>query len=242
LPYITEWDAKYRDQGLTIIGVHSPEFAFEREVPNVAENAERLGVEYPIAIDNDFRTWREWDQRYWPAHYLIDQSGRVRQVHYGEGAYAQTEQLIQTLLESGDEGVTVDTTISTDGRTPETYLGYERARTVVNERSDAFDKPAVYPGSSVQRDQVALRGQWTVEPERIVAGRDASLDLRYYARDVYLVLGGKGTVRVIDGDQQRTVEVDGAPTLYTLTSHRPDERLMNLRMSPGVSAYAFTFG
>jgi cytochrome c biogenesis protein CcdA/thiol-disulfide isomerase/thioredoxin len=242
LPYITEWDAKYREEGLTIIGVHSPEFAFEREVPNVAENAERLGVQYPIAIDNDFRTWREWDQRFWPAHYLIDQSGQVRQVHYGEGAYAQTEQLIQTLLESGDEGVTADTTISTDGRTPETYLGYERARAVVNERSDAFDEAADYPGASVQRDQVALQGQWTVEPERIVAGRNASLDLRYYARDVYLVLGGKGTVRVIDGDQQRTVEVDGSPTLYTLASHRPDERLMNLRMSPGVSAYAFTFG
>ncbi len=206
LPYITQWDSKYRDQGLTIIGVHSPEFAFEREVPNVADNAERLGVQYPIAIDNDFRTWREWDQRYWPAHYLIDQAGQVRQVHYGEGAYAETEQLIQTLLESGDEGIATDTTVSTDGRTPETYLGYERARAVVNQRPEVLDQPADYTGAAVQADQVALQGQWTVEAERIVAGRNASLDLRYYARDVYLVLGGQGTVRVTDGEQQRDRE------------------------------------
>ena len=84
LPYITDWDAKYRQKGLTVIGVHSPEFAFEREVPNVADNAERLGVKYPIAIDNGFQTWRAWDQRYRPAHHLIDQTGQVRQVHYGK--------------------------------------------------------------------------------------------------------------------------------------------------------------
>lgn len=244
LPYTTEWDAKYRDQGLTIIGVHSPEFAFEREVPNVAENAARLGVEYPIAIDNDFRTWREWDQRFWPAHYLIDQSGEVRQVHYGEGAYAETENLIQTLLDNGDQPgpAQKDPAETTDGRTPETYLGYERARSVVNMRSDGLDVERTYEAPDVQRDQVALAGQWTVESERVVAGRDASLLLRYYARDVYLVLGGKGAVQVREDGQTRTVEVDSAPTLYTLASHRPEERVMELRMDPGVTAYAFTFG
>ena len=105
LPYITAWDAAYRDQGLTVIGVHSPEFAFEREVANVAERAKDFGVEYPIAIDNDFRTWRAYDQRYWPAHYLIDRSGTVRQVHYGEGAYKETEALIRELL--AEEGAPV---------------------------------------------------------------------------------------------------------------------------------------
>ena len=98
LPYLTEWDAKYRDAGLTIVGVHAPEFAFEHEVPNVVAAAADLGVRYPIAIDNDFRTWRTYGQRYWPAHYLVDRSGVVRQVHYGEGAYEETERLINELL------------------------------------------------------------------------------------------------------------------------------------------------
>lgn len=243
LPYITDWDAKYRQKGLTVIGVHSPEFAFEREVPNVADNAERLGVKYPIAIDNGFQTWRAWDQRYWPAHYLIDQTGQVRQVHYGEGAYAQTEKLIQDLLDAGEQAVSADPTqVRTQGQTPETYLGYERARSVVNASNQFFDEQHAYSAVDVARDQVALDGQWTVEPERIVAGEDASLRLRYYARDMYLVLGGEGTVEVRENGRARTIEVKGAPTLYALASHTPQERVAELRMSPGVSAYAFTFG
>ena len=99
LPYLTDWDAKYRNDGLVIVGVHSPEFAYEHEVPNVIERSAELGVTYPIAIDNDFRTWRAYNQRYWPAQYLVDKNGVVRQVHYGEGAYAETEALIQRLLE-----------------------------------------------------------------------------------------------------------------------------------------------
>jgi cytochrome c biogenesis protein CcdA/thiol-disulfide isomerase/thioredoxin len=243
LPYITDWDAKYRQKGLTVIGVHSPEFAFEREVPNVADNAERLGVKYPIAIDNGFQTWRAWDQRYWPAHYLIDQTGQVRQVHYGEGAYAQTEKLIQDLLDAGEQAVSADPTqVRTQGQTPETYLGYERARSVVNASNQFFDEQHAYSAVDVARDQVALDGQWTVEPERIVAGEDASLRLRYYARDMYLVLGGEGTVELRENGRARTIEVKGAPTLYALASHTPQERVAELRMSPGVSAYAFTFG
>lgn len=243
LPYITDWDAKYRQKGLTVIGVHSPEFAFEREVPNVADNAERLGVQYPIAIDNGFQTWRAWDQRYWPAHYLIDQSGQVRQVHYGEGAYAETEKLIQSLLETGDQGESVDAPAPrTAGQTPETYLGYQRARSVVNENTQFIDVPHDYATVDVERDQVALDGQWTVESERIVAGEEASLSMRYFARDMYLVLGGKGTVEVVENGRSKTVRVKGAPTLYTLSSHEPEERLVELQMSPGVSAYAFTFG
>jgi cytochrome c biogenesis protein CcdA/thiol-disulfide isomerase/thioredoxin len=243
LPYITDWDAKYRQKGLTVIGVHSPEFAFEREVPNVADNAERLGVKYPIAIDNGFQTWRAWDQRYWPAHYLIDQTGQVRQVHYGEGAYAQTEKLIQDLLDAGEQAVSADPTQArTQGQTPETYLGYERARSVVNASNQFFDEQHAYSAVDVARDQVALDGQWTVEPERIVAGEDASLRLRYYARDMYLVLGGEGTVEVRENGRANTIEVKGAPTLYALASHSPQERVAELRVSPGVSAYAFTFG
>jgi thiol-disulfide isomerase/thioredoxin len=243
IPYLAEWDTRYRDKGLTIIGVHSPEFAFERRVSNVAQNARRLGVRYPVAIDNDFRTWREWDQRYWPAHYLIDQSGRVRQVHYGEGAYDDTERLIAELLSQPPGGAGADGPAHTIGRTPETYLGHLRARSVVNLRPEFFGVEAQYRGEDVRRDEVTLDGRWTVDGERIVAGDGASLALRYYSRDVFLVLGGRGVVEITDGGAApRTIEVRGAPTLYELATHTPDERVLRLRATPGVEAYAFTFG
>lgn len=244
LPYITKWDAQYRDKGLTVVGVHSPEFAFERVVDNVAENAARLGVEYPIAIDNAFSTWQAWDQRFWPAHYLIDQSGEVRQVHYGEGAYDQTEQLIRQLLGMGPVGsASAAPAQSTADRTPETYLGYDRAQSVVNLKASAFDTEADYTAPRIGRDQVALDGQWTVEGQRVVAGENASIILRYYAHDVHLVLGGEGTVVLDEGSSGvSTVKVSGAPTLYDLTAHAPQQRTLELRIPPGVSAYAFTFG
>ena len=134
------------------------------------------------------------------------------------------------------------TQVRTQGQTPETYLGYERARSVVNASNQFFDEQHAYSAVDVARDQVALDGQWTVEPERIVAGEDASLRLRYYARDMYLVLGGEGTVEVRENGRARTIEVKGAPDVVRAGLAHPQERVAELRMSPGVSAYAFTFG
>ena len=249
LPHLTAWDDKYRQSGLTIVGVHSPEFAFEHEIGNVAENADRLGVRYPIAIDNDFATWRAYDQRFWPAHYLIDRNGVVRQVHYGEGAYDETESLIRDLLHepagapsAAPRTAPADTT-TLARLTPETYLGYERA--------DAYANADIQPDvalnykapRSVPPDGVALSGQWTVRGESILAGDDAALQLRYSADAVFLVLGGHGTVTVTIADgPARTIPITGAPTLYTLEDARHSDELLSLAATPGVSAYAFTFG
>ena len=178
------------------MGVHSPEFAFEHDVGNVADQAAALGVHYPVAIDNDFRTWRAYDQRYWPAHYLIDRSGRVRQVHYGEGAYAQTEALIRQLLGEGAGGAQGSAGhLEHAGagrrraprprpprryrRTPETYLGYARAAAYANadlarDRSHTYQAPAM-----LEPDLVALDGSWRLESERITAGQQARLRLHY---------------------------------------------------------------
>jgi cytochrome c biogenesis protein CcdA/thiol-disulfide isomerase/thioredoxin len=249
LPYITAWDAAYRDQGLTVIGVHSPEFAFERDVANVVERAQDFGVEYPIAIDNDFRTWRAYDQRYWPAHYLIDRSGTVRQVHYGEGAYAETEALIRELL--AEQGATLAGAASTPGpgaanraQTPETYLGFARARAYTH--AIDRDEPAEYTTDPLfgraGEDRVTLMGEWTVRDERIDAGRDAGLILDFSAAQVFLVLGGEGTVTVREGPQTRRIAVSGAPTLYELRSGPAGRSRMGVYLDEGLSAYAFTFG
>ena len=248
LPYITAWDAAYRDQGLTVIGVHSPEFAFEREVANVAERAKDFGVKYPIAIDNDFRTWRAYDQRYWPAHYLIDRSGTVRQVHYGEGAYNETEALIRELLaEQGapvaQSAVTPGTQEANQAQTPETYLGFARARGYTHEITK--DGPAEYatdPAATGSADGVTLRGTWTVRDEQAEAGPDAGLTLGYSAAKVFLVLGGEGTATVTEGTTTREIEVSGAPTLYELRAGPAQRSTLTLDLEEGLSAYAFTFG
>lgn len=266
LPYLTAWDTRYRPLGLTIVGVHSPEFAFEHDIANVAGQAAALGVRYPIALDNDFRTWRAYDQRYWPAHYLIDRTGRVRQVHFGEGSYAQTEALIRQLL-AEDSGAAPTTAAAAGGTaatdagmpppyaqqstpttptyrvTPETYLGYERASAYANgdlvrDRAHTYRDPA-----GLATDQVALDGEWTVQGERITGGQDARLRLRATAASVNLVLGGTGSVRVsVARDAPRTIAISGPPTLYPLWKGPPREATVQLEVSPGVSAYAFSFG
>jgi thiol-disulfide isomerase/thioredoxin len=246
-PYLTAWDERYRDDGLVIVGVHSPEFAFEKVVANVTDAAERYGIEYPIAIDNDFETWREWDQRFWPAHYLIDQQGQVRQVHYGEGGYAETERLIQELLDADPRDVVqADPGNHTAGRTQETYLGHSRLRWADNAPFPT-DTPTVFAGKDVPAfNYFSFDGTWTVEEERAVSGPDARLSLYYFAQDVHLVLAGTGTVRVSLASQPgvvREIKVDGTSDLYDLDlGVEPAEDVMTLEFTEGIEAYAFTFG
>ncbi len=192
-PYLTAWDERYRDQGLTIVGVHSPEFSFERVVSNVADAAERYGIDYPIAIDNDFTTWENWDQRFWPAHYLIDQTGTVRQVHYGEGGYAETERLIQELLDAPPQDtVQADPGNHTAGRTQETYVGWQRSRYADNS-AIAKDERYTYDGNpQPELNHFSFDDEWTVEGEKAIAGHNARLYLHFYAADVHLVLAGSG--------------------------------------------------
>jgi cytochrome c biogenesis protein CcdA/thiol-disulfide isomerase/thioredoxin len=248
LPHVKAWDRAYRKAGLTIVGVHSPEFAFERVPDNVRSALGRLGVRYPVALDNDFATWRAYSNDYWPSKYLIDRSGRIRYEHYGEGAYRETENVIRRLL--GEKVKVAPTSVAdqtpSDVTTRETYLGYSRIANFANTGSIALDVEADYrfPSRPLGPDQLAYAGSWTVEPSRIVAGRDARLRLDFQANDIFLVLAGRGQVEaLVDGRLMRTVRVSGTPRLYTIARYpRLTNGLLELRFSPGLEGYAFTFG
>ena len=246
LPHLRAWDAAYRDDGLAIVGVHSPEFAFEHVPSNVRDAVRRLGLRYPVALDNDFATWTAYSNQYWPAKYLIDRRGNVRYAHFGEGEYERTERLIRRLLaaplaDRPVEAALADATPKGE-ITAETYLGYLRADRYAG--SLVRDREAGYrfPRSFVPH-QLAYAGRWRIEPERAVAVRDARLRFRVLARDVFLVLGGRGRVDVlVDGRRVRTVRVDGH-RLYTLVgTDRKRDALLELRFDRGLEAYAFTFG
>ena len=249
LPYLERWAADYGPAGLAVIGVHTPEFAFEHVAGNVRANAARLGVTYPVALDNGYATWQAYHQQYWPAHYLIDQRGEVRQVHYGEGAYDQTEALIRDLLDApaptSQVSPPADLAGTTQGQSPETYLGATRMGAFAN-GSPTLGRPATYHFSGdPARDWFALNGTWTIGDEDAVAGDGARLAYHFYASRVFLVLGGEGTVDVtLAGDPafHRTVTVTGAPTLYTLYDAGARNDVLRLSFSPGLQAYAFTFG
>ena len=247
LPYLRAWDQAYRADGLQIVGIHTPEFAFEHEAANVRSALGRLDVPYPVALDNDYGTWNAYGNRYWPAKYLIDRNGHVRFVHFGEGSYRETERVIRTLLAEQPRTQLVSAGLRdrtpTSPMTPETYLGFQRL-TGLGNPTLAPDRMAPYRlPARLAPDQLAYGGRWRVETERAVAGPNARLRLRFRAREVNLVLGGKGRVEVrLDGRRVRTVAVDGS-RLYTLLE-LPHFRtgVLELRVPRGVAGYAFTFG
>ena len=207
LPYVREWEQRYRDQGLVVIGVHAPEFAFERNLRNVMGAVEDLKITYPVAIDNDFAIWRGFNNRYWPAHYFIDGQGRIRAHHFGEGNYAQSEQIIRQLLrENGatlpeePQAMAMAAANTRDGverqadmrnlKSPETYLGHARAENFASPGGQRADQAADYAvPASLQLNQWALGGRWTVGDEdaqlQQAGGRIA---FRFHARDLHLVL------------------------------------------------------
>ncbi len=204
LPFLRGWDKAYRDKGLQIVGVHTPEFAFEHEADNVRGAVDRLGVDYAVALDNEYGTWNAYGNRYWPAKYLIDVRGHVRFVHFGEGAYAETERVIRSLLAEPTSAELVSAAIAeampSREATRETYLGHQRLMGLANPAvAPDRDAPYLLPGS-LEPDQMAYGGRWRVEAERAVAGRNARLRLRFRAKEVNLVLGGTGRVQVsLDG-------------------------------------------
>jgi cytochrome c biogenesis protein CcdA/thiol-disulfide isomerase/thioredoxin len=246
LPHLKAWDRAYRTAGLTIVGVHSPEFAFERVPANVRSAVARLGVEYPVALDNDFATWRAYSNDYWPSEYLIDKTGRIRHEHYGEGQYGETEAVIRRLLGEKVKAPPTSVADATPDQTttPESYLGYARLDRFANQAA-GFDVESDYRfPAHIPQDFLAYAGRWTVEPSRIVAGRDARLRLRFQANDIYLVLAGSGRVQaLVDGRTIATVPVSGTPRLYTIARFPTVTRgLLELRFSRGLEGYAFTFG
>jgi cytochrome c biogenesis protein CcdA/thiol-disulfide isomerase/thioredoxin len=203
LPYVEAWSKKYKNDGLIVIGVHTPEFAFEKDRKNIENAVKDLGVTYPVAIDNDYRIWQAFNNKYWPAHYFIDARGRIRHHHFGEGEYDVSERVIQQLLaEAGartvDQG-TVNVAASgvevapsgSDVRSPETYIGYDRSEHFVSVEPIAHDKKKTYAGPGrLSLNQWGLDGSWTVGQEMaVMQTAPGKIIFRFHARDLHLVLG-----------------------------------------------------
>jgi cytochrome c biogenesis protein CcdA/thiol-disulfide isomerase/thioredoxin len=263
LPYLEAWDARYRRQGLTIVGVHTPEFPFERSAGNVATAIRREGIRYPVAQDNARSTWDAWGNQYWPAEYLIDASGQVREAHFGEGDYDASERAIRSLLrEAGhrDPGALATphgVVQPTDRATPETYLGLARAQGLTPAPQHGTHTYPPAP-ASVPGNVFALSGTWREAPEAATAVRGAAIDAGVVGKDVYLVLSpprhGAGTVRVLlDGrpvaaDRAGSdvhggrVRVDRQRLYHLVSAPHPEQHRLTLRVGRGVGAYAFTFG
>jgi cytochrome c biogenesis protein CcdA/thiol-disulfide isomerase/thioredoxin len=251
LPHIRAWYEEYRGDGLVIVGVHTPEFAFEREADNVRRAVRDQRIEYPVALDNEYGTWQAFQNRYWPAKYFVDRRGRLRYVHFGEGDYEESERVIRTLLAEDTSGPLVSDEIEDETpsgeQTPETYLGYQRLDRFVGDRL-VPDQEAEYSiPKLVPLHGVAYGGRWTIQGERIVAGEEARLRLRFHGRNVFLVLGTERdwkTVEVtLDGQPVGAVQVT-QDDLYTLARIPGEKRdhVLDLAFAPGTEAYAFTFG
>lgn len=258
-PYLRSWYDKYKDKGLVIIGVHTPEFEFEKDFDNVKKATERFHLSYPVALDNDYRTWQAFSNSYWPAHYLIDQEGIVREVHFGEGGYMETENAIRRLL--GMLPIAMPEKATT-GRiiTPETYLGTLRASHYQPGLSIQKNKIISYAYQPpLKENKVGLRGKWLVGEEKITSESEQSaLDLNFIAKRVYLVMDSKTpqAVKVLlddaplspkyyttDMDDQGRILVHG-PRKYDVIDLKEDygRHKITLVVPEGVSAYAFTFG
>lgn len=250
LPHVEGWYNDYKGDGFVVVGVSAPEFAFEHVVSNVKSAASSLGIDYPVAVDDNLATWDAYNNEYWPADYLIDPTGIVRAYNFGEGGYSTMESNIRMLLAAN--GVSdlpprtdvPDRTPTDQSITPESYVGYQRLDNEVG-TSVVPDKATVYqPPRSIPSNSLAFGGTWTVHSEEATAGPNATLGLQFSADDVYLVMSGQGTVGVsLNGQPLTTVHVGGFPKLYTLYSHpSATSGELTLRVSPGVEAYDFTFG
>jgi len=261
LPYLTAWDRTYRRDGLTIVGVHSPEFPFEKDAGNVEEAIERNGIDYPVVQDNDLATWSAYGNQYWPSEYFVDARGRVRFVHYGEGEYGEKEKIIRELLaeagrpvakhDSGAHGIEASPGVTT----PETYLGAARA--------ERFTNPMLSPGphrfggqAEPPLNEFAYGGRWRIALESATA-EGGSLSLHFGARRVYLVLGSPGRPRrvrvLLDGHpissalagsdvHGGSVSVDSQRLYQLVDLPRVGEHVLTLEPERGVMGYAFTFG
>ena len=221
LAYVRAWAERYADQGLVVVGVHTPEFLFERDIDNVRRAAKDMRVDYPIALDSDYAIWQAFANHYWPAVYIADAEGRIRHHQFGEGGYAECEMVIQRLLrEAGRDGVPDDVALVapegfeaqadwTNLESPESYLGYEQARSFGSPERAALDEPRPYTEPDTLRlNQWALAGEWTIERRACVLNRpDGRIAFRFHARDVHLVMGP----RLRGSSVPFRVLVDGEP-------------------------------
>ena len=272
LPYVKAWDAKYRKDGLVVIGVHAPEFAFEREPANVARAIADLGIRYPVALDNDYNLWRALKNNYWPAHYFVDAQGHVRYHHFGEGEYAMSERVIRQLLaEAGHAPAGSMSGVSATGtqaaaalgevKSPETYIGYARADRFVSPGGLAKDQLKTYALAPLSLNDWALEGSWLDKKQSATSfAPGAKIGFRFHARDLHLVLGSASGKPVrfrvaLDGqapggDAGIDVAADGSGVvkgqrLYQLIRQKGAVRDRTFTIEfvdPGLEAFSFTFG
>jgi thiol-disulfide isomerase/thioredoxin len=221
VPYVRAWAEKYKDQGLVVIGIHAPEFAFEKNINNVRWAVKEMRINYPVAVDNGHTIWRAFKNRYWPALYFVDAQGRVRHHHFGEGSYEQSEMIIQELLaEAGNSGIDHEP-VSVDAlgieaaadwanlKSAENYVGHERTENFVSPGGVVLDRPHMYqPPAMLRLNEWALSGDWTVKKENAVLNKpNGGIAYRFHARDLHLVMGP-----TVPGSTVRfRVRIDGQP-------------------------------
>ncbi|WBQ03877.1 cytochrome c biogenesis protein CcdA [Kribbella sp. CA-293567] len=254
-PHLLAWDQAYQDLGLQIVGIHSPEFAFEKSAGNVQSAITKEDITYPVGQDNNLATWTAYRNQYWPAKYLVDAEGTVRSIKFGEGDYGQTENQIRELLKAANPGVQLPSpvdgtvqadTIGAEGTTPETYLGYSRSTNLNGPTGKLTPNKTVAFGLNPEQpnDTFSLGGNWAVGTQSVTSTKDSQTRLNYQAAKVFHVLSGEGTVTVsIPGEPDKTINVSGTPNAYQLVDKPGQERkTMTLTYSPGVSAFTFSFG
>ncbi|HME79690.1 MAG TPA: cytochrome c biogenesis protein DipZ [Mycobacterium sp.] len=250
IPHVEGWYKAYHDDGFEVIGVHTPEYAFEKVTGNVEKGAADIGITYPIAQDNSYSTWTNYRNSYWPAEYLIDANGVVRHIKYGEGDYDGTEKLIRELITNARPNVAlpppVDAPDTTPQRslTPETYFGVGK---MVNYAGNGvYDKGQTdftYP-PALPNDTFALQGPWTLDYEGATADTDtSSIELNYYANNVYIVVGGTGNLTVTRDGKTTVVPISGPPTSHQIVDRKDLARgLVDVRLSKGLQVFSFTYG
>jgi thiol-disulfide isomerase/thioredoxin len=267
-PYIRAWSRAYRDDGLIVIGVHTPEFSFEHDLERVRQATKDMAIDYPVAADNDYAIWSAFDNNYWPALYFVDADGVIRDHHFGEGRYEESERVIQRLLGVerelvGVEGLGLEAEADWDNlRTPETYLGYERSDQFASPNGAALEERVAYElPERLRFNHWALSGEWTIGREKVVLDQaGGSIAYRFHARDAHLVLspGAREPIPfrvLLDGEApgpSRGVDVDEDGNgllregrLYQLVREHDAVRERTLEITfleRGAEAYAFTFG
>lgn len=265
-PYLINWYKTYKDKGFVVVGVHAPEFAFEKSRANVEKAVKDQRIPYPVALDNDFMTWATFNNRSWPASYLIDATGKVRRIHEGEGEYDKTEQAIRALLqENGAELGSVGMTATgkrlpiSSRQTPETYLGSARVSNFQNDKGIAAAPVQTFtPANNLAKNMWTLGGTWEVQDKKIIARGDSLLRFRIAAKEAYLVMGSANPASVevmLDGqpisqlgfggqDVRDSQVAVGEYRLYRLVKYDRfmDNKLLEIRVPDGVELNAFTFG
>jgi thiol-disulfide isomerase/thioredoxin len=267
-PYVRAWSRAYRNDGLVVIGAHTPEFSFEHEIDRVRRATKERTIDYPVAVDNDYAIWSAFDNHYWPALYFVDADGIIHDQHFGEGRYEQSELVIQRLLGVERELVSIEGTgVEAEAdwdhlRTPETYLGYGRSEQFASPNGAAFDQGRAYElPEGLGLNEWALAGEWTIGDENVVLGQaGGSIGLRFHARDAHLVLspGAREPIPfrvLLDGEPpglSHGVDADEDGNgllrdgrLYQLVREHDAVRERTLEITflePGAEAYVFTFG